>query len=69
MITDEPVAWDITLWNEDEQIINPDENTHYVLTNENTITLNIPLPDTFVIKVRATYLGYTHDAEFPITCE
>lgn len=69
LITDELVAWDITLWNEDEQIINPDENTHYVLTNDNTITLNIPLPDTFVIKVRATYLGYTHDAEFPITCE
>lgn len=69
LISDESVSWDITLWDEDEQITNPDQNTHYVTTSGNTITLNIPYPETFKIKVNATYLGYTHDAEFPITCE
>ena len=65
LISEESVTWDLTLWNGDEQVT----NATYVSTSENTITLNIPYPDSYVIKANATYLGYTHDAEFQITCE
>lgn len=27
----------------------------------------MPQPDTYILKITATYMGYTHDASFPIT--
>lgn len=35
-----------------------------------TVTLDgskMPQPDTYILKITATYMGYTHDASFPIT--
>ena len=29
----------------------------------------MPQPDTYILKITATYMGYTHDASFPITVE
>ena len=65
LISEDPIAWDITLWCEGEQIT----DSNYVSSSNNTITLTIPFPGTYVIKVKATYLGIAHDAEFNITCE
>ena len=64
-ISQESVNWNLTLWNADIQITNPD----FVTTNANSITLTIPYPGNYTIKASASYLGITYDAEFQITCE
>lgn len=61
----ESVNWNLTLWDADIQITNPD----FVTTNANSITLTIPYPGNYTIKARASYLGITYDSEFQITCE
>ncbi len=65
LISEDSIAWDITLWCEGEQIT----DSNYVSSSNNTITLTIPFPGTYVIKAKATYFGIAHDAEFSITCE
>lgn len=65
LISNESVSWDFTLWSEDAQIT----NQNYISSDENIVTLNIPYPGIYILKVTATYLGFAHDAEFQITCE
>lgn len=65
LISNESVSWDFTLWSEDAQIT----NQNYISSNENIVTLKIPYPGIYILKVTATYLGFAHDAEFQVTCE
>lgn len=65
LISNESVSWGFTLWSEDAQIT----NQNYISSNGNKVTLNIPYPGIYILKVTATYLGFAHDAEFQVTCE
>lgn len=60
------VTWTAALYNGGQKIASGASIT----ANGLTVTIPaaaMPQPDTYILKITATYMGYTHDASFPIT--
>lgn len=60
------VTWSAALYNGGRPIASGASITG----NGLTVTIPaaaMPQPDTYILKITATYMGYTHDASFPIT--
>ena len=60
------VTWSAALYNGGQKIASGASIT----ANGLTVTIPaaaMPQPDTYILKITATYMGYTHDASFPIT--
>ena len=60
------VTWSAALYNGGQKIASGAS----ISTNGLTVTVPaaaIPREDTYILKITATYMGYTHDASFPIT--
>lgn len=60
------VTWSAALYNGGQKIASG------ASIAESGLTVTIPAaampqPDTYILKITATYMGYTHDASFPIT--
>lgn len=61
------VTWTAALYNGGRPIASGASIT----ANGLTVTIPaaaMPQPDTYILKITATYMGYTHDASFPIEC-
>lgn len=60
------VTWTAALYNGGQKIASGASIT----ANGLTVTIPaaaMPQPDTYILKITATYMGYTHDASFPIS--